>query len=161
MVEVYIGIGTNLGNREKNIQKSLELISDRCKILKKSSIIETEPVGFLKQGKFLNMVICLLTELSAKDLLLFLKNIELKMGRKSGFKNGPRIIDLDILFYGSDIIDLNFLGKDFNEKFSLIVPHPRLHKRRFVIEPMCEIAFDFVHPKFKKTIFELLEKINC
>jgi len=150
MVRVFIGVGSNLGNRQENIDNALSLLAPRCKIIKKSSIYETEPVGYEKQGKFLNLVVIVGTELKALEMLDFLLDIEKKLGRVRGIKNGPRTIDLDILFYGDDIIE----SKD------LIVPHPRLHERLFVLEPLNEIDNEKMHPVLKKSVKELLSLIK-
>jgi len=150
MVNVYIGIGSNLGDRLANIDKALSLLSSKCKIIKKSSIHETEPVGYKEQGKFLNGVVSVETELKADELMEFLLDIEKKLGRIREIKNGPRIIDLDILFYGDEVIDSD----------KLIVPHPKLHERLFVLEPLNEIAPEFIHPVLKKSVKELLSLIK-
>ncbi|MCM8801442.1 MAG: 2-amino-4-hydroxy-6-hydroxymethyldihydropteridine diphosphokinase [Candidatus Omnitrophica bacterium] len=132
MVTSYIGLGSNLGDREKNINSAIE----RLKHLKDtrvsgvSSIIETKPVGGPPQEKFLNAVVKIQTKLSPKQLLRELQDIELQLGRIRSVKNGPRTIDLDILFYGN---------KRIKEK-DLIIPHPRIKERDFVLIPLGEIA---------------------
>lgn len=145
MTHSFIGIGSNLGNKEENIRKAVELIKKKCKILKKSSLYETEPIGFKKQDWFLNSVVEIETGLKPIELLEFLQSIEKNLKRAKTIKYGPRIIDLDILFYGNEIL---------KEK-NLVVPHPRLHERLFVLEPLKEIAPRFVHPVLKKKIDEL------
>ena len=145
----YIAFGSNMGDKENNIKKALVLLADKCTILKTSTFYKTEPVGFLDQDWFLNGVVKIETNLGPLELLKFLQKIELDLGRIKIFKNGPRIIDLDILFYDNDIIN----KKDF------IVPHPRLHERLFVLDPMCEIEGEFVHPVFRKNIFELTKNM--
>lgn len=145
MTNAYIGIGSNLGDKEKNIKKAIDLVKDKCRILKVSSLYETEPVGYKKQDWFLNCVIKIKTETKPKELFAFLKSIEKKLGRIKIIKNGPRIIDLDVLFYGNKIIKTR----------NLVVPHPRLHKRAFVLEPLEEICNGLVHPVLKKSIKEL------
>src|SRR3989338_6143597 len=140
--KTYIALGTNLGDREKNLQTALIELEKFCKIIKKSSIYETEPVGFKEQDNFLNMVIEATTNLSPTELIINLQEIEHKMGRIKEVENGPRIIDLDILFCDDLLINMP----------NLLVPHPRLHKRNFVMEPLVEIAKDFIHPKLKKSI---------
>jgi len=150
MADVFIGIGSNIGNKEENIRKAIGLIKEKCKILRISSLYETEPIGFKKQDWFLNCAIEIETEFEPLELLNFLQSIEKKMGRVKTIKNGPRIIDLDILFYDNKII---------NEK-GLAVPHPRLHERLFVLEPLKEICSDFVHPVLKKSISELHSLVN-
>jgi len=150
MHKAYIALGSNLGDKEKNIKKALSLIEKKYIILKTSSFYKTEPVGFLNQDWFLNCVVKIKTNLKPLKLLEFLKNIEKKLKRIKTFKNGPRIIDLDILFYEDKII---------SEK-KLTIPHPEIHKRLFVLEPMCEIEKDFVHPILQKTILALKNELS-
>ena len=123
----YIGLGANLGDRETAIRAAAELIGvDRL-----SSIIETEPWGYEDQPRFLNAVAELDTELPPRVLLELLLEVERQLGRKrSGPRYGPRTIDLDLLLYGDEVID----------EPGLTVPHPRLHERRFVLEPLAELA---------------------
>jgi len=128
--KIYIGLGTNMGDKEKNLSTALEKIKKIAEIVKKSSIYETDPVGYEKQDKFLNMVIEIQTILSPQTLLEQLQKIEKKMGRIKNIINGPRIIDLDILLYGKKKI----------KKKNLIIPHPRMHERNFVLEPLSEIT---------------------
>ncbi|PMQ01745.1 MAG: 2-amino-4-hydroxy-6-hydroxymethyldihydropteridine diphosphokinase [Dictyoglomus sp. NZ13-RE01] len=147
----FIALGSNLGDREKNIKIALEKIQNAgVKILKISRIIETEPYGYLDQGKFLNAVCMVETNLSPRELLELLLGIEKEMGRVRKIKWGPRNIDLDIIFYEDYII---------NEE-DLIIPHPDAHNRAFVIDPLCEIAPDFVHPVIKKKIREIKENLH-
>ena len=150
----YIGIGSNLGDRLKNVQKVLGLIenSGTITIEKKSSIYETEPVGLEAGEWFLNMVIQITTNLSSFELLDTLLEMEKKMGRGKRMKCGPRIIDLDILMYEDEIISQD----TFSQKEKLTLPHPEMHRRRFVLVPLAEIALEKVHPVLKKTIRELL-----
>ena len=149
MARVFIGFGSNLGDRRENISKALELIKERCSIVKVSSIYETEPVGYLDQGMFLNGVLEVESKLNCRELLEFLLSIEDELGRVRTIKDGPRTMDLDILFYGDSII----------EEEDLIVPHPRLHERKFVLEPLNELDSEFIHPKLKKSIKELFSKV--
>ena len=139
---MHIALGSNLQDREKNLQKAIEKISNFSNTVKKSSIYETEPVGYKDQGKFLNQVIEIETELSPRDLIIRLQEIEHKMGRKREVKNGPRTIDLDILFYENEIVESDKLN----------IPHPRLHERKFVLDPLREIAPDKMHPQLNQTI---------
>lgn len=150
MAKAFVGIGSNLGNKEENIRNSIKLMKEKCKILKASSSYETEPVAYKKQDWFLNCAIEVGTELEPLELLGFLQSIENKMGRVRTIKNGPRIIDLDILFYDDKII---------NEP-SLTVPHPRLHERLFVLEPLKEIAHGFVHPVLGKRVKEICKELK-
>ncbi len=148
MPTAYIGIGSNLGNREQNCLDAVKLLSNEKVIIRKrSSMHETEPWGIKDQPRFMNMVIEVETGLEPGKLLKILKNIETKMGRTSTYRWGPRIIDLDLLFYNDLVIDAP----------DLQVPHPLMHEREFVLRPLAEIAPDKAHPVLKKTIKELLQ----
>jgi 2-amino-4-hydroxy-6-hydroxymethyldihydropteridine diphosphokinase len=131
MVVAFIGVGSNLGDRLKNIQEAVEHLqkTDGVSVVKVSSLIETEPVGGPPQSDYLNGVLKIHTELSPQELLDTFLRIERTMGRKRGVKNGPRIIDLDILLYGDAVI---------NEPH-LQIPHPRMCERSFVLTPLLEI----------------------
>jgi 2-amino-4-hydroxy-6-hydroxymethyldihydropteridine diphosphokinase len=132
MVEAYIGLGSNLGRRRQNIRRALAELNKikELKVIKISSLYQTEPVGGPPQGKFLNGAIKIETDLLPHQLLKALKNIEKRLGRKKTVKNGPRIIDLDILLYGDKKIKTK----------TLIIPHPRMKERGFVIKPLEEIS---------------------
>jgi GTP cyclohydrolase-4 len=147
---VYMGLGGNLGDRQGNILQALQYLQARASITAVSSFYETEPVGYLNQPKFLNACCALETDLTPRDLLRFLKWIEKRMGRLEAFRNAPRSIDIDILFYD----DLRLEGPD------LEIPHPRMHERAFVLAPLCEIAPDQVHPTLRKTVEELLSAVD-
>lgn len=147
----FIGLGSNLGSRKTNLSKAIELIGNFAEITKKSSIYETEPVGLKKQNKFLNMVIEISTKLIPSKLLKKLREIEKNMGRTRRIKNGPRIIDLDILLCNKGIIDL---------RSSIKIPHPRMHKRNFVLAPLNEIAPNLIHPKYNKNIKTLISLLK-
>ena len=132
MVTTYIAFGSNLGDRDKNIQQALAFLKShpKIKVIKTSSIIETDPEGDPKQGKFLNGAVKIETDLSARQLLQALQDVENKLGRERAVKNGPRTIDLDIIFYNDQTI---------NEP-DLIIPHPRWSQRSFVKDPIQEIC---------------------
>ncbi len=147
---VFIGLGTNLGDRQENLARALEYIKKIIEIENLSSIYETQPVGYEDQGWFLNMVIKGSTNLSARQLLAKLQAIEAKMGRARIINKGPRIIDLDILFYSNEII----VSDD------LRVPHPEIQNRHFVLRPLNEIAPDFIHPKLHKDISNLFNNLR-
>lgn len=152
-IVVFLGIGTNKGNRKRNILLALELLNKHkeIKILKVSKMLKNPPQEGIKTGFFLNGAIKLLTSLTPKELLSYCKKIEKRLGRniQSSYvknkKKKSRTIDLDILFYGDKIIN----------KEGLTIPHPMLHKRYFVLIPLLELEGDFIHPVYKKTIEEL------
>lgn len=151
MVTSFIGIGSNLGNRKLYIEKAIRFLKTSKDIVveKVSSIYETNPVeGSSNQGKFLNGVIKIKTSLRPVVLLERLQNIEKVLRRKRTVKNGPRTIDLDILTYGKQII----------VEPNLLIPHPRLDKRKFVLRGFCQIAPNFVHPLLNKSIKEIYQE---
>jgi 2-amino-4-hydroxy-6-hydroxymethyldihydropteridine diphosphokinase len=150
VTKAYIGIGTNIGDRLAEIKKALELLACEMSITDISAIYETEPEGYLEQPDFLNCVAGMETNLNPEILLEKLKDIEAVMGRKSSFRNSPRIIDLDILLIGDAIIS----------KHDLQVPHPRLHERAFVLRPLCDIAPQLIHPVKRRTMQALLNALN-
>jgi 2-amino-4-hydroxy-6-hydroxymethyldihydropteridine diphosphokinase len=147
---VCIGLGTNLGDREANLRTALELLQPIVNCGAASDIFETEPVGVVEQGWFLNMVLRGTTPLDAFEFLAALQHIETGMGRKRLIDKGPRIIDLDILLYSSTILRTK----------ELTVPHPELHRRAFVLMPLAQVAADWKHPVLGETIQELLQKLN-
>ena len=140
MIRAFVGLGSNLGDREATILRALARLQDEpeLRLVRVSSLRETEPVGYVDQPQFLNGVAELETELPARDLLTRLLAIERELGRTRGEGPplGPRTIDLDLLLYGEDTI----------AEAGLQVPHPRMHVRRFVLEPLAEVAPDIVVP---------------
>lgn len=148
----YIGIGSNLGEPLANCKTAIEKLAGVKGVLQTavSSFYRTEPVGFEEQEFFINAVVEIKTTLGPHQLLGVLQKIENEMGRKRTFKNAPRIIDLDILFYGQKVI------QDEN----LVIPHPEAHRRGFVLEPMNEIASYFIHPSFGVSIRGLKERLT-
>lgn len=134
MSNIYLSLGTNLGDKEDNLERALFLLSEKVTIIKRSSYYETEPVGFQDQPWFLNIVVEGETNLSPQELLIFIKDIERNMKRVKTFVNGPRIIDVDILLYDNIRMETD----------SLTIPHPRMFSRAFVIVPLSEIAPDLI-----------------
>ncbi len=152
MTVAYIGIGSNLGDRQWYITRAIEALKDTSaiRLTKSSSIYETEPVSDVPQGAFLNGVLEIETELSVRALMNRLKEIEKELGRTRDIVSGPRTVDLDILFFGGDVI----------EESDLIVPHPRLHERFFVLSGLNEISSNFVHPILKTKVKDLYESLK-
>jgi 2-amino-4-hydroxy-6-hydroxymethyldihydropteridine diphosphokinase/queuosine biosynthesis protein QueD len=148
LTKVYLGLGSNLGDREENLRAALELLAQKMKLRNMSSVYETEPVGFANQPRFLNLVCEVETRMTPESLLRYAKDIELKLGRKANFRNGPREIDIDILLYGKRVINTP----------QLQVPHPRMAERAFVLVPLAEIAPAAVHPVTGATVTELAER---
>jgi 2-amino-4-hydroxy-6-hydroxymethyldihydropteridine diphosphokinase len=146
MHTVYLALGTNLGNRLANLKAAREALTPQMSMKAKSPIYETPPWGYMEQEKFLNQVLKVETYLEPEALLKHLKRLEVALGRVPSFENGPRLIDLDILFYDELVIHTP----------ELVVPHPRMHERAFVLVPLNDIAPDLVHPGLKKTVQELL-----
>jgi len=143
---VYFSLGSNVGNREQNLRAAIAALSDAgVRMVKVSSFYETEPVDYLEQAWFLNCAVEGKTNISAEELLRTLRGIETMMGSKKLIAKGPRLIDIDILLYGSETIDAP----------ELQVPHPRMHLRRFVLVPLAEIAPKFKHPGWTMTVSEL------
>jgi 2-amino-4-hydroxy-6-hydroxymethyldihydropteridine diphosphokinase len=141
----YLSLGTNLGDREGNLKKALDFISQRLRLGAVSSVYESEPEGGISQPRYLNQVIETFTRLEPKDLLVVAKNIELKLGRTGG-SGEPRTIDIDILLFGDQVINTP----------DLVIPHKRLAQRAFILVPLAEIAPGLVHPVLKKTIKDVL-----
>jgi 2-amino-4-hydroxy-6-hydroxymethyldihydropteridine diphosphokinase len=151
MVTVFLLLGTNLGNREFFLRKAITHIEQLvAPVTKTSAVYETQSWGKTDQPDYLNQVITLQTSLTARDVLNKILDIELMMGRKREEKWGSRIIDIDILFYGDEVIN----------QPGLIVPHPELHNRRFTLEPLAEIAPEFLHPALNKNILTLKNELK-
>ena len=147
---VYLSLGSNLGQRKKNIKKAIVFLrgDSRFQVIKISSFYETQPEGFKNQPKFINLCLKIRTDFSPGRLLKFLKDTEKRLGRKKGKRWGPRVIDIDILFYNKKVI---------NRK-GLIIPHPGLEERIFVLKPLAEISPAFHHPGLGLTIRELFRR---
>ena len=153
MTKAYLGLGTNLGQKKENLEKALEILNSHgsVQVLKVSSFYETDPVGYENQDKFLNAAVVCETSLGPYELLDFIQEIEKALKRVREIRWGPRTIDVDILLYDS----LELLDEP-----RLIIPHPRMVEREFVLAPLSEIAPEMVHPGTGKSIALLLEELK-
>lgn len=149
-VSIYLSLGTNIGDRKDHLDTAKELLPPHVVVEEESSIYETEPWGYTDQPDFLNQVIRGRTSLKPKELLAYLKDIEKQMGRKKSFKYGPRIIDIDILFYDQETY----------QDSDLEIPHPRLLERAFVLVPLVDIAPKLRHPVHGREIRALLSDVD-
>ena len=147
---VYLGLGSNIGIKESNLSRALKLLPDLVTVSEVSSIYESEPVGLKDQPWFANIVCTAYTDLPPHDLLAYLKHIEGQMGRIMSFKDGPRIIDIDILFYDDQVI----------ETPDLTIPHPRIAERAFVLHPLSELNPLLFHPVQSRTVAQMLSALT-
>lgn len=148
-ITVYLGLGSNLGDRQENLDRALDYLSQRLRLGKVSPVYDTEPLGDTDQPHFLNMVCQVFTYLEPTALLTLVKGIEKKLGR-TGKSGAPRPIDIDILLFGEQVIDTP----------DLIIPHPKMTDRAFALIPLAEITPDLVHPVSGKTIKQLLQDMT-
>lgn len=148
---VYLAFGSNMGDRLANLKAAAINLAPQMTLKAKSPVYETPPWGYKDQDAFLNQVVKVETYLDAPALLRHLKRLEKAMGRVPGFENGPRVIDMDILFFDHEVISTP----------PLVIPHPRLHERAFVLVPLADIAADFVHPVLNKSVRDLLAGVDA
>ncbi len=149
-VTVFLALGSNLGDRKANLEKALQLLGERLALERLSSLYESEPMGLKGQPLFLNAVCSVKTDVGPFQLLSLLKGVEVALGRAPSFPDAPRLIDVDILFYGNLVIETD----------RLVIPHPRLEERAFVLIPLAEIAPDLIHPGSGRSIKDLLTSIK-
>ncbi len=147
---VYLALGSNLDNRLANLKEAVASLPPQMDVKAKSHIYETPPWGYEDQPKFLNQALKVQTYLEPEPLLKHIKRLEIALGRKASFQHGPRLIDMDILFYDEIILNTP----------ALTLPHPRLHERGFVLLPMMDIAPDLIHPLMHRSIREMVASAN-
>ena len=147
---VYLGLGSNLGERRLNLRRACSALASFMQVIRVSRVYQTPPWGYTDQPAFLNQVLEAQTELGPLDLLARLKSIETRLGRTPSFQYGPRLIDIDILFYGSQQVNLP----------NLVIPHPRLPERAFMLVPLAELAPDLLYPALGLTIRQLLARVD-
>jgi 2-amino-4-hydroxy-6-hydroxymethyldihydropteridine diphosphokinase len=159
---IFLGLGSNLGDRAANLREASRELSDRgLRTVATSAIYETEPVGYKEQPWFLNQVIEveeLIAGRSAEELLLMLHEVEANLGRVRPSASGPRSIDIDLLLYGNLVQGWRGIRASPGNK--LLIPHPRMHERRFVLEPLCEIAPELIHPVLGQKCSSLLHELE-
>ena len=149
-ITAYLGLGSNLGDREDNLRGAVSLLRQRVSLIVLSAVYETEPWGYTSQPNFLNLVCAVETGLSPQELLELAQGVERELGRVPTFRYGPRTMDVDILLYGDEVI----------ETPDLRIPHPRFSERAFALVPLAEIAPALVHPVLRKSIAKLLEEVS-
>jgi 2-amino-4-hydroxy-6-hydroxymethyldihydropteridine diphosphokinase len=149
-VKVFLSLGSNLGDRRANLKKALRLLGDNIEVAEVSSVYDTEPVGVGEQPRFLNMICCINTDIGPLQLLSLVKGIESDMGRNLNLVDAPRMIDIDIIFYGDAIMDSP----------ELTVPHTRMRERAFVLIPFAEIAPEVVHPVTGERVDEMVARVE-
>jgi 2-amino-4-hydroxy-6-hydroxymethyldihydropteridine diphosphokinase len=147
---VYLSLGSNLGDRRANLARAIELLGESgARVLRTSSIFETEPMYLTAQPRFFNLIVEAETALFPRQLLSAARSVEKAVGRKPGARNGPRVIDIDIVLFAKSVVNLP----------GLAIPHPRMAERRFVLEPLAELAPDLRHPVTRRTVREMLAEV--
>ena len=150
IIPIYLSLGSNLADRKSNLEAVQFALPPEVVVRKSSSLYRTEPWGFFDQPDFLNQILLAETQLSARDLLNYIKDIEVEIGREPSFRFGPRLVDIDIIFYGDHII----------QKPGLEIPHPRFKDRAFVLVPLAEISPDILVPGTDTTVLDLLGELD-
>jgi 2-amino-4-hydroxy-6-hydroxymethyldihydropteridine diphosphokinase len=150
MKTVFLGLGSNLGDRKVHLRRALKLLPPKVKVEVRSPVYEAVPLYLTDQPDFLNMVIRCTTQLVPQELLRHTQKVEADMGRPGKTHNRPRVIDIDILTYGEDVVATE----------ELIIPHPRIAERAFVLAPLRDIAPRFTHPKMKLSVSEMLSELS-
>lgn len=148
--EVYLALGSNVGDKTGYLIKAIDMLGEKVSILKTSRVYTSKPMGYKQQDVFLNMVVYGKTYLDLLPLFEFIKDVEKRAGRVERFRWGPREIDIDILFFNDEVHDSDIV----------VVPHPRLHERDFVIIPFIDINPDYIHPKLNVKIKDLLDNLK-
>ena len=147
---IYLALGSNLGNRSANLGNMISSLPPEVDVLRQSPVYETPPWGYQEQPAFLNMVVEAQTDLPPVDLLVYLKGLEVQLGRLLTFNYGPRLIDIDILLYAKQIFSSP----------ELVIPHPRMSERAFVLVPLADLAPDLHHPVTGMTVSEMLAQVD-
>jgi len=148
---VYLSLGSNLGDRRANLARTIELLGESgVRTLRVSSIFETEPMYLAGQPRFFNQIVEAETTFFPRQLLSITRSVEKTVGRKPGPPNGPRVIDIDIVLFGKSVVNLP----------GLAIPHPRMAERRFVLEPLAELAPELRHPVTRRTVREMLAEVK-